>query len=328
MNVAVVGATGLVGKELVSILCEKGDDRPELTLVGSSRSAGERMQVRDEVFDVVDINSSWYRGQDVVYFVTDSEVSRGAIPGLRGQVPIIIDNSSAFRMDLDVPLVVPQVNPDAAFAHHGLIANPNCSTIQLVLAVFPVHQLSPLKKILVSTYQAASGAGKGFLEAFWEKTRIEIEGTPLVLTRDGNSPAFNLLPTIDTILDDGFTREEEKIMRETRKILSADILQVSATAVRVPVANVHCESVYLETEQILDKSEVIEALSGTPGVRFVEGQNQATTPREVSGLNEVFVSRLRRDRDVDRGIHMWVVADNLRKGAALNAVEIADLFEQ
>jgi aspartate-semialdehyde dehydrogenase len=320
MRVAVVGATGLVGRELLKVLEQSVLPMTELTVVASSRSAGKTITSGNRSLEVVDIRSDWYQGTDVVFFVTSSQISRREIPLLKDKVPIVIDNSSAFRMHPDVPLVVPQVNPDAAFEHNGLIANPNCSTIQLVVAVFPIHKLSPLKKIIVSTYQAASGAGKEFVDKFL----LDSRGT----SSDATSPAFNIIPSIDIILEDGFSKEEEKIMLETRKILSADVDHISATAVRVPVINVHSESVYIETESELDLDKIRVSLREAPGVRFVEDPLKAVTPREASGFDDVFVSRLRRDRDRKNGLHMWVVADNLRKGAATNAVEIAALFSE
>jgi aspartate-semialdehyde dehydrogenase len=264
-------------------------------------------------------------GQDIVFFVTDGGVAKEEIPRVRGSVPLIIDNSAVFRMEPDVPLVVPQVNPDAAYAHRGLIANPNCSTIQLVVAILPVHRLSPVRRLIVSTYQAASGAGRDFMERFWQDTASDCGRPPHELAGTGSSLAFNLLPSIDTMLDDGFSREEEKIMRETKKILSDETIAVSATAVRVPVVNSHSESVYLETEEALDLHAVERALAHAPGVKYVKDHFQAT-PRFASGTDAVLVSRLRRDRERENGFHLWVVADNLRKGAATNAVEIAELF--
>jgi len=320
MKVAVVGATGLVGRELLKVLDQSVLPMTELTVVASKRSAGTAITAAGRTLEVVDVRSDWHRDTDVVFFVTSSEISRLEIPLLKGKVPIVIDNSSAFRMHPDVPLVVPQVNPEAAFNHNGLIANPNCSAIQLVVAVFPIHKLSPLKKIIVSTYQAASGAGKKYVDRFL----LDSRGT----SPDATSLAFNIIPSIDVILEDGFSKEEEKIMLETRKILSAEVDHISATAVRVPVVNVHCESVYLETESELDLDKVRKSLSEAPGVRFVEDPLKVVTPREVSGFDDVFVSRLRRDRDRKNGLHMWVVADNLRKGAATNAVEIAALFSE
>jgi aspartate-semialdehyde dehydrogenase len=328
MKVAVVGATGLVGSELIKILDEGALTFSDLVLVASSRSAGISVSVMGESHKIVGIGDDWHEDRDVVFFVTEADISRIEIPRLRGKVPLIIDNSSAFRMLPDVPLVVPQVNPNAAFEHSGLIANPNCSTIQLVVAVNPIHRLSPVEKVIVSTYQAASGAGKEFTDRFWSETKDSAEATPQDLSRDQKSLAFNLLPSIDTLLSDGFSREEEKIMQETRKILSAEIKQVCATAVRVPVVNAHSEAVYVETSEELDLGDVKKALSDAPGVRFVSDHQNAATPREVSGIDDVFVSRLRKDRDRSTGMHMWVVADNLRKGAALNAVEIARLVTE
>jgi aspartate-semialdehyde dehydrogenase len=323
--VAVVGASGLVGKVLLGVMEERRFPASELTLVGSRRSVGAAVRANGVEHALADIESEWHLGQDIVFFVTDGGVAKEEIPRLRGSVPLIIDNSATFRMEPDVPLVVPQVNADAAYAHRGLIANPNCSTIQLVVAVLPIHLLSPVRRLIVSTYQAASGAGRGFMERFWQDTASDCGRLPNELSGTGSSLAFNLLPSIDTMMDDGFSREEEKIMRETKKIFSDDRIAVSATAVRVPVVNSHSESVYLETEEALDLDVVERALQGASGVTYVKDHFQAT-PRFASGRDSVLVSRLRRDRERENGLHLWVVADNLRKGAATNAVEIAELF--
>ncbi|MFQ6102840.1 MAG: aspartate-semialdehyde dehydrogenase [Candidatus Glassbacteria bacterium] len=328
MKVAVVGATGLVGSTLVRLLDENEILSRNLTLVASARSAGTIFSASGESRPVLDIGSRWHVNQDLVFLMAGRNISRREIPQLRDKVPLIIDNSSAFRMEPDVPLVVPQVNPEAARQHSGLIANPNCSTIQLVVAVNPIHKLSPVTRIHVSTYQAASGAGKEFMERFWKEAREDVKLEPREISGRSETLSFNLLPVIDTILEDGYTREEEKIMEETRKILSDESIHVSATAIRVPVVNAHSESVYLETVDGLDIECVKSALSQAPGVRFVEDYNNPPTPRQVSGSGDVFVSRLRKDRDRENAIHMWVVADNLRKGAALNALEIAKLFMQ
>jgi aspartate-semialdehyde dehydrogenase len=325
MRVAVVGASGLVGRVLLEVLEERKFLVSDLTLVTSQRSAGSSVSLAGVNHDFIGIDSEWHHGQDVVFFVTDAAVAKEEIPRVRGRVPLIIDNSSAYRMEGDVPLVVPQVNPEAALGHRGLIANPNCSTIQLVVALSPIHRLSPVRRVIVSTYQAASGAGKEFMERFWEDAVSDCGSLPENLPGNGTSLAFNLLPSIDTIQADGFSREEDKIMRETKKIFSDERIKVSATAVRVPVVNSHSESVYLETEEVLDLGLVERALSEAPGVKYVRDHFKAT-PRLASGKDLVYVSRLRRDRERENGLHLWVVADNLRKGAATNAVEIAELF--
>lgn len=325
MKVAVVGARGLVGKVLLEVLGERGFPHSELTLVASSRSAGRRVSLAGTDHDLVDVESDWYIGQDIVFFVTDALVAKTEVPRVRGKVGLIIDNSSAFRMDADVPLVVPQVNREAARGHTGLIANPNCSTIQLVVAVNPIHRLSPVKRLIVSTYQAASGAGKEFMERFWQDAVTDCRGAAEGLPPNPGTLAFDLIPSIDTMLEDGFSREEDKIMRETKKILSNGSIEVSATAVRVPVVNSHSESVYIETEEVLDVDTVERALREAQGVTYVADHFKAT-PRQASGSDSVFVSRLRRDRERKIGLHLWIVSDNLRKGAATNAVEIAQIF--
>ncbi len=326
MKIAVVGATGLVGRHLLRII----EDRPfpfsELVLVASSRSSGDVVRVGANDYRLVDVDDDWTNGLDLVFSVVDAGVARSMIPGIRGKVPLIIDNSSAFRMQPDVPLVVPQVNPEAAGNHRGLIANPNCSTIQLVTAINPIHRLSPVRRLIVSTYQASSGAGKEFMETFLRDARRDAdEGYEPLADRPG-SLSCNLLPAISSILGDGFCTEEEKLMLETPKIMGDDRIMVSATTVRVPVVNAHSEAVYLETEDRLDTESIEEVLRNAPGVVYVADREHPPTPRQVSGRDEVFVGRLRRDRSCERGIHLWIVSDNLRKGAGLNAVEIAELF--
>jgi aspartate-semialdehyde dehydrogenase len=326
MKIAVLGATGLVGKHLLQILGEREFPCSDMVLVASHRSRGDTVRVAERDYRVIDIEEHWYEGVDLAFSVVEAGIARQLIPEIRGEIPLIIDNSSAFRMEPDVPLVVPQVNPSAALEHRGIIANPNCSTIQLVTAVNPIHGLSPIRRMIVATYQASSGAGKEFMEKFLLDSMSDArDGFDPLSDRPG-SLSFNVLPTISDVLEDGFCTEEEKLMLETPKIMNDERIQVSATTVRVPVVNTHSEAVYLETEEKLDLSSVEKVLMSAPGVRYVGDSQNPPTPRDVSGSDDVFVGRLRRDRFCDRGIHLWIVADNLRKGAGLNAVEIAELF--
>jgi aspartate-semialdehyde dehydrogenase len=328
MKVGVAGATGLVGQHLLRILDERAFPCSDLVLVASNRSTGEIVGVGAKEYRVEDIEGDWWRGLDLVFSVVDAGVARSLIPEIRGDVPLIIDNSSAFRMQPDVPLVVPQVNPGAARHHHGLIANPNCSTIQLVTAVFPIHRLSPVRRIIVSTYQASSGAGREFMETFLRDAAEDTRGGFEPPAARPGTLAFNLLPTISDVLGDGFCTEEEKLMLETPKIMGDDRIMVSATTIRVPVVNAHSEAVYLETEEELEIGTVEEALRNASGIVYVDDREHPPTPRDVSGRDEVYVGRLRRDRSSRRGMHLWIVSDNLRKGAGLNAVEIAELFRE
>lgn len=326
MKIAVLGATGLVGKHLLQILEEREFPCSNMVLVASHRSRGDTIRVAGRDYGVIDLEERWYEGVDLAFSVVESGIARQLIPEIRGQIPLIIDNSSAFRMESDVPLVVPQVNPRAALGHRGLIANPNCSTIQLVTAVNPIHGLSPVRRMIVATYQASSGAGKEFMESFLLDSMNDARDGYDPLSDRPGSLSFNVIPLISDVLEDGFCTEEEKLMLETPKIMDDESIRVSATTVRVPVINTHSEAVYLETDEKLDLSSVEKALMSAPGIIYVGDSQNPPMPRGVSGTDNVFVGRLRKDRFCDRGIHLWIVADNLRKGAGLNAVEIAELF--
>jgi aspartate-semialdehyde dehydrogenase len=319
-NVAIVGSTGLVGLELISILEKRPYDIGELKLYASEKSRGKEKIFRGRTIRIEPAEIAEFRGVDVAFFMAGAGTSRKFVPLARSAGALTVDNSSAFRRDPDVPLVVPEVNPHSVTAHEGLISNPNCTVIQLAVAIHPIHLLSPIRRLIVSTYQSISGAGRSDWERLVEETRSCIEGKP-------SGIAFNLWPGIDRLLEDGYYFEEDKVMEETRKIFGDDNLAISATTVRVPVFRSHSIAVYLETEDPVDLSDVKRSLDKAPGVELVgrESDLQSLSPADIAGQDGVRVGRLRKDRWSDRGLLMWVVADNLRKGAALNAVQIAEL---
>jgi len=318
---AIIGSTGLVGIELLTILEERAYPLDEIRLFASGRSEGKEQLFRATPVEVRSAERMDLKGLDVAFFMAGADTSRKYVPLARADGVLAIDNSSAFRREADVPLVVPEVNPRAADSHDGLISNPNCTTIQLVAAINPIHQLSRVRRLVVSTYQSISGAGRDS----WDELLTETEKS---LRGESSEIAFNLQAGIDRLLEDGHYYEEEKVVEETRKILDEKDLAVSVTTVRVPVLRAHSVSVYLETEEPLALSDVEFVLSGAPGLRFVKDGSdlRSVSPAVVGGEDEVWVGRLRKDRSIDNGMLLWVVADNLRKGAALNAVQIAELI--
>ncbi len=325
-KVAVLGATGLVGREMVKILEERKFPVKDLKLFASPKSAGKKIIFRGQKLIVEACHERSFQDVDIALFSAGSEPGRfyGEIAARGGT--IVIDNSKAFRMDADVPLVVPEVNKEALSSHRGIIANPNCSTIQLVLALKPILDKAGLNRIIVSTYQAVSGTGKDAVKELLEQTEA-------ILSKSGFKPevyphqiAFNVLPHIDKFEENGFSREEMKIIEETRKILNDKDLMISSTAVRVPVIRGHAESVYLETKEELELDTVRQLLAEAPGVKVLDDLSNNLYPLPVMCTfgDEVLVGRIRKDLDIKNGLHLWVVGDNLRKGAALNAVQIAE----
>lgn len=330
-TVAVVGATGLVGREMVSILEERDFPVRELRLLASERSAGEVLEFHGTAVKVGMLRGEEdFRGVDIALFSAGAEVSRRFAPLAAGAGAVVIDNSSAWRMDPEVPLIVPEVNPHALplCRRKGIIANPNCSTIQMVVALKPIHEAAHIERIVVATYQSVSGTGKRALDELLDQVRAILsfgEVTPQVYP---HQIAFNVLPHIDAFLDNGYTREEMKMINETRKILEEPHLGVTATTVRVPVFVGHSEAVNVTTSRKISAQEAREILSRAPGVKVVDdpARNLYPLPLEAAGKDEVFVGRIREDPSQERGLDLWVVADNLRKGAALNAVQIAELL--
>jgi aspartate-semialdehyde dehydrogenase len=326
-RVAVVGATGAVGSRVVQILEEREFPLAELRLLATPRSAGARVPFRGETLTVEPTAPERLRGIDLCFLaVPGASTSRTLAPLAREAGAVVIDKGSAFRMDPDVPLVVPEVNPGSVRGHRGLLATPNCSTIQLVVALAPILRAGGgLRRVLVSTYQAASGAGQGgALEL--EAQSKDPDHPPRVFTR---RLAFNVIPHIDAFdPEGGFTQEELKLRRESRKILGLPELRLAATAVRVPVYIGHCEAVYVETERAIPLPEAMAAFAAAPGVRLVDDRSAPSYPTalDAAGIDDVLVGRVRADPDEPAGLHFWVAADNLRKGAATNGVQIAELL--
>ena len=327
-RVAVVGATGAVGSELLNTLAGRDFPVDEVVALASERSIGKEVSFGDDtVLAVGDLAKFDFAGVDIALFSPGAKVSAVHAPRAAEAGCIVIDNTSRFRMDDDVPLVVPEVNPDAiaGYAARNIIANPNCSTIQMVVALKPLHDLATIERVVVATYQSVSGAGRAAMDELFDQTKgvyVNKEKTPEQLPR---RIAFNVIPHIDVFMPGGETREEWKMAQETKKILDAHI-EVIATCVRVPVFIGHAEALHLEFERPIREDEAREALRGAPGVVVVDdpGEDGYVTPAECVGEDAVFVSRIRKDPTVLNGLALWVVSDNLLKGAALNAVQIAE----
>ena len=328
-RVAVVGATGNVGREMLNILAEREFPISRLHAVASSRSIGTEVAFGDEhMVKVESLETFDFKGVDIVLSSPGSKVSAEFAPRAAKAGAIVIDNTSQWRMDKDVPLVVPEVNPAAiGQAKKGIIANPNCSTIQMVMALKPLHDIARIKRVVVATYQSVSGAGREAMDELFNQTRAVYVNDPITKERFTKPIAFNVIQHIDTFMDDGFTKEEWKMAAETRKILDGDIAVV-ATCVRVPVFVGHAEAIHVEFESAISVEAARAALRKAPGISVVDHRVDEgyVTPKEAAGEDSVFVSRIRRDPTVPYGLALWVVADNLRKGAALNAVQIAEVL--
>lgn len=324
-NVAVVGPLGVVGKKLTSILQERNFPINKIKFLGTHRNKGKEIEFNNEIFFAEVAEKGAFKDVDIAFFCVDSSVSKELAPIAVNENAIVIDNSSAWRMDKDVPLVIPEVNPEDLKYHKGLIANPNCSTIQMLVPLKPIHDLYNIKRIVVSTYQAVSGTGKDAINELHNQVLSYFSDEPILNSVYPHQILFNLLPHIDDFLENGYTKEEMKMVNETKKILDENI-EVSSTTVRVPVFNCHSESVNIETEKAISPEEVIEILNKTKGVKVVDDpkSNLYPMPIYVDGEDDVFVGRIRRDLSIKNGINMWIVADNLRKGAALNSVQIAE----
>lgn len=328
LNVAIAGATGLVGRQFISILEERDFPMASVRLLASERSEGRVMQVKGQEVVVERMGEESFEGTDIVLFSAGSGVSRKFSPFAAACGAVVVDNSKAFRMDENVPLVVPEVNAGDVFTHQGIIANPNCSTIQLVVALAPIHRVNPIKRVIVDTYQSVSGAGGAGVQELEDQARAAVAGEDVAAKKMPHPIAFNVIPAIDTYLDNGYYNEEWKIVQETRKIMHAPNMAISATAVRVPVYVSHSEAVHLELTDAMDPREVRECLFQAPGVRVIDnpGKHEYPLPASVAGTDDVFVGRIRKDVSHPNGIAMWVVADNVRKGAALNTIQIAEVL--
>lgn len=327
-RVAVVGATGMVGMTMRAILEEREFPVSDLRLLASERSRGRRLPFRGEEIEVEVLGEDSFRGVDIALFSAGASISRRFAPLAVEAGAVVIDNSSAFRMEDDVPLVVPEVNPREAFRHKGIIANPNCSTIQMVVVLKPLHDRVPLKRVVVSTYQSVSGTGRDAVEELKVQCRDVLEGREPAAEVYPHPIAFNCLPHIDVFLPNGYTREEMKMVNETRKIMGLPDLPVSATTVRVPVFVGHSESVNVEFEKPLPAAEARKILDTAPGVEVIDDPEDDRYPLPVhaEGRDPCYVGRIREDLSCPRALNLWIVSDNLRKGAALNAVQIAEIL--
>jgi aspartate-semialdehyde dehydrogenase len=328
-KVAVAGATGNVGREMLNILAERNFPADEVVALASSRSVGTEVSYGDRTLTVKNLENYDFSGTDICLMSAGGSVSLKYAPKIGQQGCVVIDNSSAWRYDADVPLVVPEVNPDAVvnFRKKNIIANPNCSTAQLVVALKPLHDRAKIKRVVVSTYQSVSGAGKDGMDELFNQTRAVFVADPIESKKFTKRIAFNVIPHIDVFMEDGYTKEEWKVLAETKKMLDPAI-KVTCTAVRVPVFIGHSESVNIEFENEITAEEAREILREAPGCLVVDKHENGgyVTPYECAGEDATYISRIREDHTVENGLNMWVVADNLRKGAALNAVQIAELL--
>jgi aspartate-semialdehyde dehydrogenase len=329
-RVAIVGATGAVGLKFIECIEQRKFPCSEVVLYASTKSEGKVLHVNGKPLRIVGLTPERVEKFDFAFFSAGSGISKEYAPLFAKKGAVVVDNSSAWRMDKDTPLVVPEVNPADIWKHKGIIANPNCSTIQMVVALKPIHDAARIKRVVVSTYQAISGAGGRALEEFENEVHaMEMRTTAPKRTIFPRQIAFNALaqiPQKDAFLPNGYTTEEMKMIEETKKIMGDPDIKVSPTCVRIPVKNSHSESVNIETEKKLSAADAIAVLKKAPGVVVCEKQEDFPTPAEVSGRGETFVGRIREDWTVPNGLHLWVVADNILKGAALNAVQIAEVI--
>lgn len=329
-KVVVAGATGNVGREMLNILAERQFPADEVVALASRRSLGTEVSYGDKTLRTRDIEGFDFTGYDIALFAIGSEPTKKYAPLAASQGCVVIDNSSLYRYDPQIPLIVPEVNPDAVegYAKKNIIANPNCSTAQMVVALKPLHDRARIKRVVVSTYQSVSGAGKEGMDELWDQTKAVYNPTSDVPPKKFQKQiAFNVIPQIDVFLDSGETKEEWKMVAETKKIMDPSI-RVTATCVRVPVFVGHSEAVNVEFEDFLDEDEARDILREAPGVMVIDKREPGgyVTPVECVGDYATFVSRIRQDSTVENGLNLWVVSDNLRKGAALNAVQIAELL--
>ncbi|MFN4282267.1 MAG: aspartate-semialdehyde dehydrogenase [Alphaproteobacteria bacterium] len=327
-KVAVVGATGNVGREMLATLAERNFPADEVVALASSKSTGKKVSYGEtKTLTVKDVATYDFAGVDIALFSAGSKVAEVHAPRAAKAGCVVIDNSSYWRMDPDVPLVVPEVNPQAiaGYGKRNIIANPNCSTIQMVVALKPLHDIAKIKRVVVATYQSTSGAGKEAMDELFTQTRGVFVNDPIKKEKFTKQIAFNVIPHIDVFLDDGYTKEEWKMTVETKKILDPAI-KVTATCVRVPTFISHAEAVNVEFERSITVEQARSALRNAPGVAVVDHRADEgyVTPVEATGEDLTYVSRIREDATVENGLSLWIVADNLRKGAALNAVQIAE----
>jgi len=325
-TVAIAGATGVVGGTVRAILEERGFPVGELRLLASARSTGRRLSFRSAELEVQELTVGSFAGVDLAFFAAGGSVSKEFVPQAVAAGATVIDKSSMFRQDPDVPLVVPEVNADRLAAHTGIIATPNCSTIQMVVALKPIYDAAGIERVVVSTYQAVSGSGQGGIAALDAQARQWAAGEPVQQQFYPHQIAFNVLPHIDSFLPSGYTKEEQKMVDETTKIFADADLKVAATCVRVPVFGAHGEALNVQTKRKLSANAARELLAAAPGIEVVDdpAELRYPLPLNAEGRDPVYVGRIREDVSVENGLDLWVVSDNLRKGAALNAVQIAE----
>ena len=324
MNFAIIGASGNVGRKTIEILEKSNLKFDKLFLVASSKSAGKKIKFRKKEIEIEDLKNYNFSKAKITFFATGSEIAKEWVKKA-SEKTIVIDNSSYFRMQKDVPLVVPEVNSKALEKHNNIISNPNCSTIQMVLALKPLHEEYKIKRVIVSTYQAVSGAGKASMDELLDQTKKHLEGKKIDLKSYTKQIAFNLIPHIDKFDKDGYTKEELKMTNETKKILDEEI-DVTATCVRVPVKTGHSESINIEFDNLYDFENVIKLLKNAPGCKVIDERKDGgyITPLETENDYSTYISRIRKDNSNIKAINLWVVSDNLLKGAALNTVQIAE----
>jgi len=324
--VAVVGATGAVGNEMIATLEQRNFPIEKVRFFASERSEGKTLEFLGKQIPVESLSENSFKGIDIALFSAGAERSKTWAPVAAKSGCVVVDNSSQWRMDPEVPLVVPEVNPHDLKWHKGIIANPNCSTIQMVVVLKPIHDAAKIKRVVVTTFQSVSGTGKKAMDELLQQTTDILNFKEVKCNVYPHQIAFNVLPHIDKFLENGYTKEEMKMVNETRKIMGDDSIRLTATTVRVPVFRCHSESLNIETEKKLSPNEVRVALSKAPGIIVFDApeRNIYPLPVDVAGKDETYVGRIRVDESIENGINMWIVADNLRKGAALNAVQIAE----
>lgn len=328
VNVAVLGATGAVGKELLELLAERNFPLENLKLLASSRSAGSKIAFQGKEIIVEAVNDRSFDNVDIVLASAGGSTSKAWAKKAVAAGAVVIDNSSAFRMDDDVPLIVPEINPEAAAKHQGIIANPNCTTILMGVAIYPLHQVQPIKRVVVATYQSASGAGARAMEEAKTQAQDILNGKKPQAEILPYPIAFNLFPHNSPLNDQGYCEEEMKMVNETRKIFAAPQIKISATCVRVPILRAHSETINLEFEQPFEVNQARELIAAAPGVKLVEDweSNYFPMPIDATGQDPVLVGRIRQDISHSCGLELWLCGDQIRKGAALNAIQIAELL--
>lgn len=326
VSVAIVGATGLVGQEFIKTLEQRRFPMSSVRLYASDRSHGRKMRVCDEEVEVSETTADSFSGIDIALFSAGADISRQFSPMAAASGAVVVDNSAAFRMVPEVPLVVPEVNPEDIEKHRGIIANPNCSTIQMVVVLHPLHRMNAIKRVTVATYQSVSGTGSAAIEELTSQSRLALSGQEVKPQVYPYQIAFNVLPEIDAFMENGYTKEEWKIVEETHKIMHAPEIAVSATCARVPVMVGHSEAVQVEFSRPMSPDQARQILSEAPGVRLLDKPATRSYPYPLmaAGQDDVYVGRIRKDASHPNGLVLWIVGDNLRKGAALNAVQIAE----